>query len=303
MNAVTTTNLSDLAVFKRGKVRDVYQISDDKLLIVATDRISAFDVVLPTPIPYKGEILNQLSLFWFDFFKDTIDNHIITSDINEYPESIKKYGDIIKYRSVLVKKAEPILVECIVRGYISGSGWKEYRRSGTVCGIELPQGLKESDKLPEPIFTPSTKADIGDHDENISFEKMVDIVGKEMAEKLKELSLNIYIKARDYAETKGIILADTKFEFGLFDGKIILIDEIFTPDSSRFWPKATYQPGMSQVSLDKQYIRDYLVSIDWENKEIVPELPFDVARNTFLKYKEAYEVLTGKKFRVDDIAS
>ncbi len=303
MNAVTTTNLSDLAVFKRGKVRDVYQISDDKLLIVATDRISAFDVVLPTPIPYKGEILNQLSLFWFDFFKDTIDNHIITSDINEYPESIKKYGDIIKYRSVLVKKAEPILVECIVRGYISGSGWKEYRRSGTVCGIELPQGLKESDKLPEPIFTPSTKADIGDHDENISFEKMVDIVGKEMAEKLKKLSLNIYIKARDYAETKGIILADTKFEFGLFNGKIILIDEIFTPDSSRFWPKATYQPGMSQVSLDKQYIRDYLVSIDWENKEIVPELPFDVARNTFLKYKEAYEVLTGKKFRVDDIAS
>ncbi|MCX7991627.1 MAG: phosphoribosylaminoimidazolesuccinocarboxamide synthase [Proteobacteria bacterium] len=295
-----TTDLTSLKVFKRGKVRDVYEV-DDKLLIVATDRISAFDVVLPTPVPYKGELLNQLSLFWFDYFKDTIDNHIVTSNFDEYPESIKKYGDVIKYRSVLVKKAKPLPVECIVRGYISGSGWKEYQKTGSVCGIGLPSGLKESDRLPEPVFTPSTKAEMGEHDENISFEKMTDIIGKEMAERLKELSLNIYIKARDYAETKGIIIADTKFEFGLYEGKIILIDEILTPDSSRFWPKNTYTPGKSQVSLDKQYIRDYLVSLEWEKKEVIPELPFDVVRNTFLKYKEAYEVLTGKKFRVEDI--
>lgn len=297
---IKKTELSDLKVFKRGKVRDVYEV-DDNLLIVATDRISAFDVVLPTPIPYKGELLNQLSLFWFDYFRDTVDNHIITSNIDEYPEKIKKYTDIIKYRSVLVKKAKPLPVECIVRGYISGSGWKEYQKTGSVCGITLPPNLRESEKLPEPIFTPSTKAEMGEHDENISFEKMVDIIGKEMADKLKELSINIYTKARDYAETKGIIIADTKFEFGIFGDKIILIDEILTPDSSRFWPQNTYTVGKSQVSLDKQYIRDYLVSLDWENKEIIPELPFDVVRNTFLKYKEAYEVLTGKKFRVENI--
>lgn len=297
---IKKTELSDLKVFKRGKVRDVYEV-DGNLLIVATDRISAFDVVLPTPIPYKGELLNQLSLFWFDYFRDTVDNHVITSNIDEYPEKIKKYTDIIKYRSVLVKKAKPLPVECIVRGYISGSGWKEYQKTGSVCGITLPPNLRESEKLPEPIFTPSTKAEIGEHDENISFEKMVDIIGKEMADKLKELSINIYTKARDYAETKGIIIADTKFEFGIFGDKIILIDEILTPDSSRFWPQNTYTVGKSQVSLDKQYIRDYLVSLDWENKEIIPELPFDVVRNTFLKYKEAYEVLTGKKFRVENI--
>lgn len=297
---IKETDLTNLKVFKRGKVRDVYEV-DGNLLIVATDRISAFDVVLPTPIPYKGELLNQLSLFWFDYFKKMVDNHIITSNISEYPEKIKKYSDIIEYRSVLVKKAKPLPVECIVRGYISGSGWKEYQKNGAICGIPLPSGLKESDRLPEPIFTPSTKAEIGEHDENISYEKMVDIIGKNIAEKLKDLSINIYIKARDYAETKGIIIADTKFEFGLFEDKIILIDEILTPDSSRFWPKNTYQPGKSQISLDKQYIRDYLVSLDWENKDKIPELPFDVVRNTFLKYKEAYEVLTGKKFRIEDI--
>ncbi len=298
--AIKSTDLKGINFFKKGKVRDVYEIGES-LLIVATDRISAFDVVLPTPIPYKGEILNQLSLFWFDYFKDSVANHIITSDVNQYPEELKKFRDIIEYRSVLVKKAEPLPVECIVRGYISGSGWKEYKKSGTVCGIRLKEGLKESDKLPDPVFTPSTKAEMGEHDENISYEKMVDIVGSEMAARLKELSLNIYIRARDYAETKGIIIADTKFEFGLYDGNIILIDEILTPDSSRFWPIDTYEPGKSQVSLDKQYIRDYLLSIDWENKAFTPELPMDVVRNTFLKYKEAYEVLTGKKFRIADI--
>ncbi len=297
---IKSTDLKGLRLFKKGKVRDVYEVGEN-LLIVATDRISAFDVVLPTPIPYKGEILNQLSLFWFDYFKSDVDNHVITADVNEYPEELKKFRDVIEYRSVLVKKAKPLPIECIVRGYISGSGWKEYNRTGTVCGIKLEEGLKESDKLSEAIFTPSTKAEIGDHDENISYEKMVNIVGSEMAKKLKDLSLLIYTKARDYAETKGVIIADTKFEFGLYNDRIILIDEILTPDSSRFWPMDTYEPGKSQVSLDKQYIRDYLVSIDWENKDFTPELPQDVVRNTFLKYKEAYEVITGKKFRINDI--
>lgn len=297
---IKETDLSELKLFKRGKVRDVYEV-DDNLLIVATDRISAFDVVLPTPIPYKGEILTQISLFWFDFFKGDVDNHIITANIEEYPENIKKYRDVIEYRSVLVKKAKPIPVECIVRGYISGSGWKEYKKTGTICGISLPQGLVESEKLEEPIFTPSTKAELGEHDENISFEKMVSLIGKEISNKLKDLSINIYIKARDYAEKKGIIIADTKFEFGIYDDKIILIDEILTPDSSRFWPEMSYKPGTSQISLDKQYIRDYLITLNWDKKEFIPELPFEVVRNTFLKYKEAYEVLTGKNFRVEDI--
>lgn len=297
---IKETDLSELKLFKRGKVRDVYEV-DDNLLIVATDRISAFDVVLPTPIPYKGEILTQISLFWFDFFKSDVDNHIITANIEEYPENIKKYRDVIEYRSVLVKKAKPIPVECIVRGYISGSGWKEYKKTGTICGISLPQGLVESEKLEEPIFTPSTKAELGEHDENISFEKMVSLIGKEISNKLKDLSINIYIKARDYAEKKGIIIADTKFEFGIYDDKIILIDEILTPDSSRFWPEMSYKPGTSQISLDKQYIRDYLITLNWDKKEFIPELPFEVVRNTFLKYKEAYEVLTGKNFRVEDI--
>jgi phosphoribosylaminoimidazole-succinocarboxamide synthase len=297
---ISETKLEGIKFVKKGKVRDVYEI-DGNLLIVATDRISAFDVVLPTPIPYKGEILNQLSLFWFDFLKDIVDNHIISSDVDSFPEPLKKFKNILQYRSMYVKKATPFSVECIVRGYISGSGWKEYRRTGTVCGIKLREGLRESDKLEEPIFTPSTKADIGEHDVNISFEKMVDIVGLEVARTLKDLSLKLYIKARDFALSKGIIIADTKLEFGLYNDKIILIDEAFTPDSSRFWPLETYKPGEPQVSLDKQYIRDYLLSKDWENQERLPELPYDVVRNTFLKYKQAYETLTGKKFRIEDL--
>lgn len=291
---------SKLKLVKKGKVRDVYEIGNG-LLIVATDRISAFDVVLPTTIPYKGEILNQLSLFWFDMFKDVVENHIITSDVNEYPAIPEEYKDALKYRSVYVKKAEPILVECIVRGYISGSGWKEYRKSGTVCGIKLEENLNESDKLSEPIFTPSTKAEQGAHDENISFEKMKDIVGSEVANTLKELSIKLYQAASDYAYSKGIIIADTKLEFGLYNGKVILIDEIFTPDSSRFWPLESYTPGTSQVSLDKQYIRDYLLEIDWQKMDKLPELPYDVVKKTFHKYKKAYEVLTARKFRISEI--
>ncbi len=297
---ISETKLEGIKLLKKGKVRDVYEV-ENNLLIISTDRISAFDVVLPTPIPYKGEILNQLSIFWFDFLKDIVHNHIIETDVDNFPESIKRFKDVLQYRSMYVKKAEPFSVECIVRGYISGSGWKEYRKTGTVCGIRLREGLKESDKLEEPIFTPSTKADKGEHDVNISFEKMVDIVGAEVAKTLRDLSLKLYVKARDYALTKGIIIADTKLEFGLYDGKIILIDEAFTPDSSRFWPLETYKPGEAQVSLDKQYIRDYLVSKDWENQEYLPELPRDVVRNTFLKYKHAYETLTGKKFRIEDL--
>lgn len=297
---VKDTKLDGVQLLKKGKVRDVYEYNDF-LVIVSTDRISAFDVVLPTPIPYKGEILNQLSLFWFEYLKDIVDNHIITSNIDSYPEEFKKFRDILENRSVLVKKAKPFSVECIVRGYISGSGWKEYKKTGTVCGIRLREGLKESDKLDEPIFTPSTKADVGEHDINISFDKMIDIVGKEVANILKELSIDLYIKARDYALEKGIIIADTKLEFGLYNDKIILIDEAFTPDSSRFWPMETYKPGESQVSLDKQYIRDYLITLDWQSMEKIPELPYDVVRNTFIKYKQAYEILTGKKFRVEDL--
>lgn len=291
---------SKLKLVKKGKVRDVYEIGDG-LLIVATDRISAFDVVLPTTIPYKGEILNQLSLFWFDKFKNLVENHIITSDVNDYPDVPEEYKESLKYRSVYVKKATPVLVECIVRGYISGSGWKEYRKSGTVCGIKLEENLKESDKLSEPIFTPSTKAEQGEHDENISFERMKDIVGTEVANTLKDLSIKLYQAASEYAYNKGIIIADTKLEFGFYNDKIILIDEIFTPDSSRFWPLESYMSGTSQVSLDKQYIRDYLLEIDWQKMDRLPELPIEVVKRTFDKYKKAYEVLTEKKFRISDI--
>lgn len=294
------TNFAGLKLFKKGKVRDVYEAGDG-LLIVATDRISAFDVVLPTPIPYKGEILNQLSLFWFDHLKDMVANHIITSDVGQYPEILSGHKNVLAHRSVYVKKAKPFPVECIVRGYLSGSGWKEYKNTGGICGIKLNEGLQESDKLSEPIFTPSTKAGQGEHDENISFEKMKDLIGLSNAQRIRELSVALYSKARDYAIAKNIIIADTKLEFGMLDGDIILIDEVLTPDSSRFWPVETYSPGSPQSSLDKQYIRDYLLSISWEAREAIPELPFDVIKNTFKKYKQAYEQLTGKSFRIIDI--
>ncbi|WP_028840722.1 phosphoribosylaminoimidazolesuccinocarboxamide synthase [Thermodesulfobacterium hveragerdense] len=289
---VWETNLEKVPFLKRGKVRDIYDLGD-KLLIVATDRISAFDVVLPTPIPDKGKVLTQMSLFWFDFLKDIVDNHLITANLEEYPETLKEYKEILAQRSMLVKKTKVLPVECIVRGYITGSAMKEYQKTGQVCGIPLPPGLKEADKLPEPIFTPSTKAEIGEHDINITYQEMEKLVGVEIARFLKETSLKIYKKASEYAESKGIIIADTKFEFGVYEDKIILIDEVLTPDSSRFWPKDEYQPGKPQKSFDKQFIRDWLKSISWDPQN-PPNIPEDIMLKTREKYLEALYRLTGK---------
>jgi len=290
---VIKTDFPGLKIFKRGKVRDVYDLGDT-LLMVATDRISAFDVVIPDPIPDKGKILTQISLFWFDLMKSLLKNHIISSKTDDYPEDCKKYADILEGRSMLVKKTNPLPVECVVRGYISGSGWKSYQESGRICGIKLPEGLKESEKLAETIFTPSTKEEVGTHDVNIDFDETVNLLGKDIAEKVKSLSYEIYKKGAEIAEEKGIIIADTKFEFGLIEDEIILIDEVLTPDSSRFWPKETYRPGGSQESFDKQYLRDYLLSINWDQKPPAPPLPEEVIKNTRNKYIEALNKLTGR---------
>ncbi|MBW2180933.1 MAG: phosphoribosylaminoimidazolesuccinocarboxamide synthase [Deltaproteobacteria bacterium] len=290
---VIKTDFSGLKIFKRGKVRDVYDLGDN-LLMVATDRISAFDVVIPDPIPDKGKILTQISLFWFDLMKPLLKNHIISSKTDDYPEECKKYADILEGRSMLVKKTNPLPVECVVRGYITGSGWKSYQESGRICGIKLPEGLKESEKLAETIFTPSTKEEVGTHDINIDFDEAVNLIGKDIAEKVKSLSYEIYKKGAEIAEEKGIIIADTKFEFGLIEDEIILIDEVLTPDSSRFWPKETYRPGGSQESFDKQYLRDYLLSINWDQKPPAPPLPEEVIENTRKKYIEALNKLTGR---------
>jgi len=293
-NPVVYTNIPDVPLLHRGKVRDIYDLGDN-LLIVATDRISAFDVVLPTPIPDKGKILTKLTLFWLNFLKDIVENHLITANIDEYPEVLKKHRDVLEGRSMIVKKAKVFPVECIVRGYIAGSAMKEYLKTGMVCGIPLPPGLKEADKLPEPIFTPSTKAELGSHDVNITFEEMIKIVGRETAEALKELSLKLYKTASSYAEERGIIIADTKFEFGLHDGKIILVDEVLTPDSSRFWPKESYEPGKPQISFDKQYIRDWLKNTGWKEGTPPPEIPTEVVEKTREKYLLALKVLTGEE--------
>jgi phosphoribosylaminoimidazole-succinocarboxamide synthase len=293
-NPVVYTNIPDVPLLHRGKVRDIYDLGDS-LLIVATDRISAFDVVLPTPIPDKGKILTKLTLFWLNFLKDIVENHLITANIDEYPEVLKKHREVLEGRSMIVKKAKVFPVECIVRGYITGSAMKEYLKTGMVCGIPLPPGLKEADKLPEPIFTPSTKAELGSHDVNITFEEMIKIVGKETAEALKELSLKLYKTASSYAEERGIIIADTKFEFGLHDGKVILVDEVLTPDSSRFWPKESYEPGKPQVSFDKQYIRDWLKNTGWKEGTPPPEIPTEVVEKTREKYLLALKVLTGEE--------
>ncbi len=295
--AVIETDFPDLNLIKRGKVRDLYDLNDS-LLMVATDRISAFDVVMPDPIPDKGKILTQISLFWFDIMKPIIANHVITSNVDEYPAECRPYADTLRSRSMLVKKAEPLSIECVVRGYISGSGWKSYKKDRTVCGIQLPDGLKESDKLPTAIFTPSTKADMGEHDENIDFEEASDRVGRQLAEQVRDLSLTIYQKGAAIADEKGIIIADTKFEFGLVDGELILIDEVLTPDSSRFWPKASYQPGGSQKSFDKQYMRDYLLSLDWDKTPPGPKLPDEVVNNTRNKYLEALQFLAGSDYAI-----
>jgi len=291
------TDFHDLKLKASGKVRDVYDIDDTQLLFVATDRISAFDYVLATGIPHKGRILNQISLFWFEFLADVVPNHLITAEVEQYPPPVRKYSDQLRGRSMLVRRAEIFPVECIVRGYLSGSGWKEYQSTGKVSGITLPAGLKESEALPEPIFTPSTKATSG-HDENISFDQMCKIVGVETASHLRDLTLRIYTKAAAYARQRGIIIADTKFEFGRTQQGITLADEVLTPDSSRFWPADKYAPGRPQDSYDKQYVRDYLEQIHWNKQPPAPALPPEVARRTSEKYLEAYTQLTGRKLDV-----
>lgn len=288
------TEIPNLQLHASGKVRDVYTVDDQRLLFVATDRISAFDYILATGIPQKGRVLTQISLFWFDFLADVVPNHFITADVDQYPAQIRKYADQLRGRSMLVQRAEMFPVECVVRGYISGSAWKEYKATGSVCGIKLPPNLKESDAFPEPIFTPATKAVTG-HDENISFEQMCNIVGREDATRLRDLTLQIYGKAAAYARQRGIIIADTKFEFGRTAKGITLADEVLTPDSSRFWPADKYAPGRSQESYDKQYVRDYLEQIHWNKQPPAPALPPDVARRTSEKYLEAYSQLTGHK--------
>jgi phosphoribosylaminoimidazole-succinocarboxamide synthase len=287
-----TSNLPDVPVFRRGKVRDVYD-AGEHLLLVATDRLSAFDVVLPTGIPGKGTVLTQLSLFWFELLGDVMPHHVVTAEVDEYPETLRRYRDQLEGRSMLVLKTDVLPVECVVRGYITGSGWKDYKATGKVCGIELPSGLRESDRLEPPIFTPATKAETG-HDENISFETMEGTVGAERAVEARRRSLEIYSRARAHAEARGIILADTKFEFGVRDGKLVWIDEALTPDSSRFWPRDGYAPGRSQPSFDKQYVRDYLETLDWNKQPPGPDLPPDVVARTTEKYLDAYERLRGQ---------
>jgi len=289
--ALRETNFTDIGTLKRGKVRDVYDLGD-KLLIVASDRLSAFDVVLPTGIPDKGKVLTKLSVFWFGQMEDIVKNHILEVDVEKYPDFLKKYRDDLKDRSMLVKKAQVIPIECVVRGYLSGSGWSEYKKTGTICGIKLPEGLVESEKLERPVFTPTTKADIG-HDMNISFEELVDIVGDSLAGKLRDLSIRVYEKGCEIAEPKGMIIADTKFEFGIVDDEILIIDEILTPDSSRFWSKKVYKAGGAQDSFDKQIVRDYLNTLDWNKTYPGPELPEAIATKTRERYIEILEILTG----------
>jgi len=293
MAHIPKTQFDDLSLVRQGKVRDIFD-TGDALLMVTTDRLSAFDVVLPDLIPDKGKVLNQISVFWFKKMESIVKNHIITTNPNDYPDEFKPYRDALDKRSVLVQKAEPIPVECIVRGYISGSGWSSYKKEGQVCGIPLPAGLKESDKLTEPLFTPSTKAEVGGHDINISFDDTVRLIGRETAHELRRLSIEVYNRGAEYALSKGIIIADTKFEFGLLDGKIILIDEILTPDSSRFWPLSDYDPGRGQNSFDKQYVRDWLIASGWDKKHPGPKLPQDVIDRTVSTYKEIYTRLTGE---------
>ena len=286
------TEFKGLKLFRRGKVRDVYDL-EDKLLIVSTDRISCFDVVLACGIPRKGDVLTALSLFWFDFVKDIIPNHLITSDTAKYPKELDKYKSALAGRSMLAVKAKPLPVECVVRGYLSGSGWKEYQKTQSVCGIKLPSGMKESEKLPQPIFTPSTKAEVG-HDMNVDQKYVENLIGKDTADKLRDLSAAIYNKASAYALSRGIIIADTKFEFGIHNDRVILIDEALTPDSSRFWPLDGYVAGRGQASFDKQFVRDYLESLGWDKNPPVPQLPSEIIEDTSLKYLEAYKRLTGK---------
>jgi len=292
---ISQTDLSGFKLLRRGKVRDIYEYGD-KLLLVATDRISAFDVILPTAIPMKGAVLTQLSQFWFEMMRDIVPNHLIGTDVDKFPEDLQRFREVLRLRSMLSVKAEMFPVECVARGYLAGSGWTEYKESRSVCGIPLPEGLRECERLPEPIFTPATKAESG-HDINISFDKTVKIIGQENATKLRNLTIQIYKRAAEYALPRGIIIADVKFEFGIYDGKIILCDELLTPDSSRFWPRASYRPGKPQPSFDKQYVRDYLEQIHFDKKPPGPELPPAVVRGTTEKYLEAYRLLTGSPLK------
>jgi len=297
MSAATLlqTSLADLQLFRRGKVRDVYAVDDERLLIVATDRISAFDCVLPTPIERKGEVLTALSRFWFEKLGHVVANHLLTTNVAEMPEAVRRYSQTLAGRSMLVRRAEVFPVECVVRGYLVGSGWKDYLRTGEVCGHKLASGLRESEELREPLFTPSTKAEEG-HDENISEEQVRSVLGQDVTTLLRDTSLRLYSEARDYARTRGIIIADTKFEFGLDkNGSLLLVDEVLTPDSSRFWPAEGYEPGRSQPSFDKQFVRDYLETLDWDKKPPAPAIPSEVASATTARYLEAYRLLTGKE--------
>ena len=289
---VMQTDFPGLNLIARGKVRDIYDLGE-ALLLVTSDRISAFDVIMNEPIPDKGFVLTQISAFWFRQVEDIVPNHIISIDVADYPAGCQPYADILEGRSMLVKKAKPLPVECIVRGYVSGSGWKDYKATGAISGIQLPPGLKESDRLPEPIFTPSTKADLGAHDETITFEKMVELCGRDLAEKARDYTLKIYTRARDLADKKGIIIADTKFEFGVYEGELIIIDECMTPDSSRFWLKEAYQPGGQQPSFDKQFLRDYLETLDWGKCAPAPLLPQEILDKTADKYREALQRIAG----------
>ena len=293
MEPLFETNLNGIQPIARGKVRDIYD-AGDFLIIVATDRLSAFDYVLPTPIPDKGRVLTQLTIFWLDLLGDVVPNHFVSADVDDYPAGFRPFRDQLQGRSMLVRRARMLEVECVARGYVSGSGWKDYRRDGSICGIPLPAGLRESDRLPEPVFTPATKAQSGHHDENISFDTAAAQLGVELADRVRALTLEVYSRAAKYAETRGIIIADTKFEFGFIADQLVLADEVLTPDSSRFWPRASYQPGGPQASYDKQYVRDYLESIHWNKQPPAPALPADVVRRTSDKYREAYTVLTGK---------
>lgn len=291
---VRETDFSELKLKGRGKVRDIYDLGD-QLLIVATDRISAFDVIMPNPIPDKGAVLNQISRFWFKTTEGIVPNHMISAAVEDFPKECQKYRDLLEGRTMLVRKTRPLPVECVVRGYLSGSGWKEYRKTGEICGIRLPAGLVESSRLEEPIFTPATKEELGAHDENMPFEGMVDRIGPDLAEKVRALSMAIYKRAWDLADKQGIIIADTKFEFGLLGNILILIDEVLTPDSSRFWPKDQYTPGRPQKSFDKQFLRDYLLTLDWDHSPPAPELPQEIIEKTRERYLEAYRRLVDER--------
>ncbi|SDB58923.1 phosphoribosylaminoimidazole-succinocarboxamide synthase [Desulfonatronum thiosulfatophilum] len=295
MQILIQSSIPDLKLLSRGKVRDIYEVSSDTLLIITTDRMSAFDVVLPDPIPFKGVVLNQITLFWMEKMRNVVANHLLASDIADFPSSLHPYAEQVEGRAVLVRKAAPLPVECIVRGYITGSGWKDYQNTGMVCGHRLPPNLQDSQELIPPLFTPSTKADVGQHDENISVTKAAEMIGDDRFAEVERISLEIYSQAREYAKGLGIIIADTKFEFGLVGDELLLIDEVLTPDSSRFWPQDGYQPGKPQPSFDKQYLRDWLTQSGWNKKAPAPNLPSDVVEQTKNRYVDAYAMLTGKK--------